>query len=144
MKDIPFVLRDHREELHRRWAEALRERVTPDYRELLTSPLGERSVRVIVDELIAVTQAEEYEVPAILRRVDEQATAEAAHRITLGFTLTDVVGGLHVLRGTVIDVLLDALVLDEMPSFGDSLQQLKRVDAFLDRLVVASIAAVMA
>ena len=83
-----------------------------------------------------MTQAEEYEVPGIRRRVEQQAAADAAHWISLGFTLQDVVGGVHALRGAVIDVLLDALVQDEMPSFGDSLDQLKVLDAFLDRLVL--------
>ena len=33
--------------------------------------------------------------------------------------------GLHVLRGAIVDVLVDALVLDEMPAFADTLDQLK-------------------
>ena len=35
----------------------------------------------------------------------------------------------------------DALVLDEMPAFADALDQLKAANAFLDRLVCATMAA---
>jgi hypothetical protein len=37
--------------------------------------------------------------------------------------------------------LLDALALGEMPSFGESLAQIKAADEFLDRLVLATVAA---
>ena len=141
MKTVPLILRDHRDELRQRWIDELEGRVDPDYRELLASPLGERVLRVIVDDLVVVTQAEEYEVPGIRRRVEQQAAADAAHWISLGFTLEDVVSGVHALRSAAIDVLLDALVQDEMPSFGDSLDQVKVLDAFLDRLVRASMTA---
>ena len=141
MKTVPLILRDHRDELRQRWIDELEGRVDPDYRELLASPLGERVLRAIVDDLVVVTQAEEYEVPGIRRRVEQQAAADAAHWISLGFTLQDVVSGVHALRSAAIDVLLDALVQDEMPSFGDSLDQLKVLDAFLDRLVRASMTA---
>ena len=141
MKTVPLILRDHRDELRQRWIDELEGRVDPDYRELLASPLGERTLRAIVDDLVVVTQAEEYEVPGIKRRVEQQAAADAAHWISLGFTLEDVVGGVHALRSAAIDVLLDALVQDEMPSFGDSLDQVRVLDAFLDRLVRASMTA---
>ncbi len=141
MKTVPLILRDHRDELRQGWIDELEGRVDPDYRELLASPLGERVLRAIVDDLVVVTQAEEYEVPGIRRRVEQQAAADAAHWISLGFTLQDVVCGVHALRSAAIDVLLDALVQDEMPSFGDSLDQLKVLDAFLDRLVRASMTA---
>ena len=39
--------------------------------------------------------------------------------------------------GAAIDVLLDALVLNELPSFADTLEQLKAAGVFIDRLVVA-------
>ena len=141
MKTVPLILRDHRDELRQRWIDELEGRVDPDYRELLASPLGERTLRAIVDDLVVVTQAEEYEVPGIKRRVEQHAAADAAHWISLGFTLEDVVGGVHALRSAAIDVLLDALVQDEMPSFGDSLDQVKVLDAFLDRMVRASMTA---
>jgi hypothetical protein len=121
VKSLPLILRDHREQLRQRWIDELDGRVNPEYREWLSGPLGERTLRTIVDDLVAVTQAEEYEVPGIRRRVDQQAAAEAAHWLALGFTLKDVVSSVHVLRGAVNDVLLDALVQDETPSFGDTL-----------------------
>lgn len=141
MKPVPLILRDHREELWRRWADALAGRVDADYHELVASPLGERMLRNLLDDLIVVVQAEEYEVPALMRRIEERTTADAAHRLELDFAVLDLVVALQVLRGAMIDTLLDALALDEMPSFGDTLDQLKAVDAFLDRLVCATMVA---
>lgn len=138
---IPFVLRDHRDELWRRWAESLDERVAPDYRELIASPLGERFVRTFVDDLIACSEAEEYEVPALLRCAEERVVSDSRRRLEMGFEIADMVISLQALRGAVIDVLVDALVLGEMPSFADSLLQLKRAGAFLDRLVAATMTA---
>jgi hypothetical protein len=40
-----------------------------------------------------------------------------------------------------VDVLLDALVLGELPSFAETLEQLKAADLFIDRLVVAILGA---
>ncbi len=140
-RSLALILRDRRDQLRERWIAALEGRVDPDYRELLASPLGERTLRTIVDDLVAVTQAEEYEVPGIRRRVEEQAAAAAAHWASLGFTTRDVVSGVHALRAAVLDVLSDALVQDQMPSFGDSLEQLKVLDESLDRLVCASVTA---
>ena len=140
MKSVPFVLRDHRDQLWHRWADALEDKVDTDYRELIGSPLGERILRTLIDDLIARTEAEEYEVPGLMKRIEERATTETAYRLTLGFTVLDMVEGLHVLRGAIVDVLVDALVLDEMPSFADSLEQLKATNAFIDRLVCATMA----
>ena len=61
MKTVPFILRDHRDQLWRRWTESLGEDVPADYRELMSSPLGERFVRAFVDDLMAWSEAEEYE-----------------------------------------------------------------------------------
>ncbi len=141
MKTIPFILRDHREELWRHWADALGERVDGDYQDLLSSALGERTLRALIDDLIAYSEAEDYEVPALMRAVEERVAAEAGHRASLGFKVRDMIVALHVLREVIVDVLVDALVLDEMPSFADSLDQLKTTNAFLDSLVRATIAA---
>lgn len=141
MKSIPFILRDHREQLWRHWAEALVGEVDTDYQDLLSSPLGERILRTIIEDQIACSEAEEYEVPGLMKRLEERVTAEAEHRIALGFTVYDMVVALHVLRRVMVGVLIDALVLDEMPAFADSLDQLKAANAFLDRLVCATIAA---
>jgi hypothetical protein len=48
-----------------------------------------------------------------------------------------VAAALQALRGAAIDVLLDALVLNELPSFAETLEQLKALGFFIDRLVVA-------
>ena len=142
MKTVPFVLRDHRDQLWRRWADTLDERVAADYRELISSPLGEKMVRTFIDDLCSSSEAEEYEVPALLRGAEERAATDASYRLSLGFALADLVVALQVLRGAVVDVLVDALVLDELPSFTETLVQLKRTDDFLDRMVCATITAV--
>ena len=141
MKTLPLILRDHREELWRRWVDALADAVDSDYRELVASQLGERLLRTLIDDLIAFSEAEQYERPALLRAVEEQASADVRHRLSLGFAVLDAVVSLHVLRGAICDVLVDALVLDEMPAFADTLDQLKVVNAFLDRLVCATMTA---
>ena len=118
MKALSLILRDHREELWRRWVDALADAVDSDYRELVASQLGERMLRTLIDDLIAFTEAEQYERPGLLRTVEERTTADARHRLALGFT-----------------------VLDEMPAFADTLDQLKDLNAFLDRLVCATMSA---
>jgi len=141
MKTLPLILRAHREELWRRWVDALVDAVDSDYRELVASQLGERLLRTLIDELIAFSEAEQYERPGLLRAIEERTTADARHRLSLGFAVLDAVVGLHTLRGAVCDVLVDALVLDEMPAFADTLDQLKLLNAFLDRLVCATMSA---
>ena len=141
MKSVPFILRDHRDQLWHRWTDGLPDKVGSDYRELIGSPLGERILRTLIDDLISCTEAEGYEVPALMKHIEDRATAETAYRLTLGFTVLDMIMGLQVLRGAVVDVLIDALVLDEMPSFADTLDQLKATNAFIDRLVCAALAA---
>ena len=120
MTAVPFVLRDHREQLWRRWAESLGD-VAVDYREIMSSPLGERFVRAFIDDLIAWSEAEEYEAPGQLRRACDRIAADASHRMSLGFTALDLAMALQKLRGAIIDVLLDALVLGELPSFAETL-----------------------
>jgi hypothetical protein len=141
VKTLPLILRDHREELWRRWVDTLADEVDSDYRELVASQLGERLLRTLIDDLIAFSEAEQYERPALLRAVDERTSADARHRLSLGFAVLDAVVSLHVLRGAMCDVLVDALVLDEMPAFADTLDQLKVLNAFLDRLVCATMTA---
>jgi hypothetical protein len=141
VKSIPFILRDHREQLWRHWADALVGEVDADYQDLLSSPLGERILRTTIDDLIACSEAEDYEVPGLMKRLEERVTVESEHRVALGFTVRDMVVAVHVLRRVIVDVLIDALVLDEMPSFADTLDQLKAANAFLDRLVCATMAA---
>jgi hypothetical protein len=141
MSTLPFVLRDHREQLWRLWAESLGEDVPADYRELMSSPLGERFVRAFVEDLIAWSEAEEYEAPARLRRACERVAADAANRMTLGFTALELVATLQAMRGAIVEVLLDALVLGELPSFAETLEQVKAADRFIDHLVVAVLTA---
>jgi hypothetical protein len=137
MSSVPFVLRDRREQLWRRWAETMGEEVAADYREIMASPLGERYVRAIVEDLIAWSEAEEYEAPGVLRQACARVGADTANRMALGFTALDIAMALQALHGAVVDVLLDALVLGELPSFAETLEQLKAAGSFIDRLVVA-------
>ena len=137
MKSVPLILRDHREELWRRWVDALEDRVAADYRELMASQLGERMLRTLVDELIAFAQSEQYERAGMLRAAQERTRRETAHRRSMGFTVLDTVVGLHVLRAAMTDVLADAVAVEEMPSFADTLDQLKDVNAVLDQHVCA-------
>ncbi len=53
----------------------------------------------------------------------------------------DVVRALQALRGAAVDVLVDAMAAGEMPSFADTLFQLRAVDDLLDALVRAVCAA---
>jgi hypothetical protein len=141
MSSVPFILRDRREQLWRRWAEALGDGMAADYRELMASPLGEHFVRAFVDDLIAWSEAEEYEAPGQLRQACERVATDAAYRMSLGFTALDLAMALQALRGAIIDVLLDALVLGELPSFAETLEQVKAADLFIDRLVAAVLTA---
>lgn len=139
MSSVPFVLRDHREQLWRRWADALDDGVPADYREIMSSPLGERFVRGFVDDLIAWTEAEDYEAPAQLRQACDRVASDAAHRMSLGFTPLELAVALQALRGAIVDVLIDALVLGMLPSFAETLEQVKVADSFIDHLVVATL-----
>jgi hypothetical protein len=134
---VPFILRGHREQLWRRWADTMSEEVASDYREIMASPLGERYVRAFVEDLIVWSEAEEYEAPGVLQRSCERVAADAANRLALGFTTLDIAVALQALHGAIVDVLLDALVLNELPSFAETLEQLKAAGAFIDRLVGA-------
>ena len=141
MTAVPFVLRDHRELLWRRWTESLGD-VAADYQEIMSSPLGERFVRAFIDDLIAWSEAEEYEAPRQLRQACDRIATDASHRMSLGFTALDLAMALQKLRGAIIDVLLDALVLGELPSFAETLEQVKAAGGFIDRLVGAVFSAV--
>ena len=107
----------------------------------MSSPLGERYVRAFVDDLIAWSEAEEYEAAGQLRQACERVAADAAHRLSLGFTALDLLMALQVLRAAIVDVLLDALVLGELPSFAETLEQLKAAGAFIDQLGAAVLTA---
>jgi hypothetical protein len=141
MTSLPLILRDHREQLWRRWVDSMGENVPADYRQIMGSPLGERYVRALVDDLIAWSGAEEYEAPGVLRRARERVVADAARRVALGFSTLDVARVLLALRGAVVDVLVDALVVGEPPSCAETLEQLKAVGAFIDELAVAVLGA---
>ena len=73
----------------------------------------------------------------MLRQACERVGADAANRLALGFTAIDIATALQALHGAAVDVLLDALVLGELPSFAETLEQLKAAGSFIDHLVVA-------
>ena len=135
MRQLALILRDHRDELHGRWVAALKGTVGAEYLDVLVSPLGVRLVRRVVDDMMALSQAEAYEVPAIIRRIETEAAGDAARRGALGFELMDVVAGLQQVRAAIWKVLGDALVVGELPAFGETMQEMQQVDAFMDLLV---------
>jgi hypothetical protein len=137
VKSVALVLRDHRDDLWQRWSAALRDVVAEDYQELIVSQVGERMIRSLANDFVDCSEAEPYELPGLVRHAEERVAGEAASRVELGFELLDMVRALEVLRGVILDVLVDALVTDEMPSFADTLRQLKGVDALLDRVIRA-------
>ena len=98
-------------------------------------------VRGLTDDFVACSEAEPYELPGLYRRVEERVAGEAASRIQLGFDRLDVVRALQALRGAAVDVLVDAMASGEVPSFADTLFQLRAVDDLLDALVRAVCAA---
>jgi len=136
MKNLPFILRDHRDQLRQRWLAALDEAAAgEDFRELMASPMGDRVLRKLVDDLIALSEAEAYELPAVYRRLHEEAAREAEHRLGLGFARLDLVKGWQTLHAAVIDVLGDAIVTGELPPPGEVLLELKAFVSLLDHMV---------
>ena len=102
---------------------------------MLASALGVRLVRHIVDDLVALSQAEAYEVPGIIRRIESETAADAARRGALGFDLMDVVAGVQQVRAAIWKVLIDALVVGDLPAFGETMDEMQQIDAFMDLLV---------
>lgn len=141
---LPFILRDQREELRRRWHDALPGLVGEEYADLLASPVGDRLLRGIVEQLVAVSQAEEYEVAGLRRRYAGEFRRDVEQRLALGFTARDLAGGVQAVRLAVLDVLGDAVVGGELPSPGETLVELRALDEFLDGLVGAVIDAAVA
>jgi hypothetical protein len=113
--------------------------VGEDYFELLASPVGERVLRGLVEQLVAISQAEEYEVGGLRRRVESDFEREVAHRLALGFTPADIVAGVQALRLAVLDVLGDAVVTGELPSAGETLAELRQLEDLLDGLVLVAV-----
>ncbi len=139
MSEVVFVLRDRREEVARRWSDSLAETVSDDYREVLESPIGVRLVRKTLEDLVSYTEAEEYQAAATLRRIGEEAAAEAGRRAALGFELDDLLAARQALRAALWTVLIDALAVGDLPSPGETMAQMQRIDAFLDTLVRAEV-----
>ena len=130
-----MLLRDRRDELHGKWIVALKDTVGAEYVDVLASPLGVRLVRHVVDDLIALSQAEAYEVPGIIRRIENETAADAARRGALGFDLMDVIAGVQQVRAAIWKVLIDALVVGDLPAFGETMDEMQQIDAFIDLLV---------
>jgi hypothetical protein len=138
---LPFILRDHRDQLRQRWLAALEDTAAgDDYRELMASPVGDRFLRKLIDDLIALSEAEAYELPALRRQLHEDAAREAGHRLGLGFARMDLVKGWQSLHAAVVDVLEDALVVGELPPPGETLLELKTLGILLDHMVRTTIA----
>ncbi len=142
MERLPFILRDHRDQLRVRWLEALEASgAGDDYRELMASPVGDRFLRKFVDDLISICEAEQYELPGLGRQLADDATRDAQHRLSLGFSLLDLLRGWQVLIAAAIDVLQDALVVGEVHTAGETMDELKAFTAVLDRMVRTTVTA---
>jgi hypothetical protein len=144
MTALAFVFRDRRDEITYRWTAYLESAVSDDYREVLESPIGARLVRKTLDDLLSYREAEDYQAAAALRRIGEEAAAEAGRRAALGFDLTDLLSARQALRAALWDVLLDALVVGDLPSPGETMEQMKHIDTFLDALVHAEVSGYLA
>jgi hypothetical protein len=142
--DLAFVFRDRRDEITRRWTSYLESAVSDDYREVLESPIGARLVRKTLEDLLSYREAEDYQAASALRRICEEAAAEAGRRAALGFELSDLVSARQALRTAFWEVLLDALVTGDLPSPGQTMEQMKRIDAFLDAIVHAEVGGYLA
>ena len=140
MTDLAFIFRDRRDEITRRWTAYLESAVSDDYREVLESPIGVRLVRKTLEDLLSYREAEDYQAAAALRRIGEETAAEAGRRAALGFELIDLISARQALRTAFWDVLFDALVVGDLPSPGETMEQMKRIDGFLDTLVRAEVA----
>jgi hypothetical protein len=135
VRRLALLLRDRRDELHAYWITALKGTIGAEYLDVLASPLGVRLVRRIVEDMVALSQAEAYEVPGIIRRIESETAADAARRGALGFDMMDVVCGLQQVRAAIWKVLVDALVVGDLPAFGETMDEMAQVDAFMDLLV---------
>jgi hypothetical protein len=135
VRQLALLLRDRRDDLHGRWIASLKGTVGAEYLDVLASPLGVRLVRHVVDDLIALSQAEAYEVPGLIKRIESEAAADAARRGALGFDLMDVIAGLQQVRAAIWKVLIDALVVGDLPAFGETMDEMQQIDAFMDLLV---------
>ncbi len=141
MQRLPFILRDRREQLRQRWLQALDEAgAGDDYRELMASPVGDRFLRKLVDDLVTLSEAEAYELPAVRRRLHEDAARDAEYRLGLGFAPLDLVKGWQTLHAAVVDVLGDALAMGELPPPGEVLVELKDFTVLLDHMVRTTVA----
>jgi hypothetical protein len=135
MRQLALILRDRRDELHASWIALLKGTVGAEYLDVLASALGVRLVRRIVDDMVTLSQAEAYEVPGIIRRIEKETASDAARRGALGFELMDVVAGLQQVRAAIWKVLIDALVVGDLPSFGETMDEMQQLDGFMDLLV---------
>jgi len=139
VKQLSLIFRDRRDQLFLRWQEAMKSTVTDDYREVLESPIGLRIVGGLVEETVNLSQAEPYEVAAIWKRVEQVTSEEAGRRARLGFELDDVLAGLQALRLAMWRVVIDAQVTGDLPSAGETMDEMSQVDEFFDRLVRAEV-----
>ena len=139
MKNLSLLFRERRDAVFVKWQEAMRDIVSDDYREVLESPIGLRMVGAIIEEAVNLAQAEPYELPAIWKRVEQVTFEEAGRRARLEFTLDDILAGIQSLRLALWRVVIDAQVTGDLPSAGETLDEMRQVDVYLDRLVRAEV-----
>jgi len=135
VRQLALLLRDARDQVYAQWLGSLKGVVGEEYRDVLESPIGARLLRRVIDDLAALAQAEAYEVAAVTKRIENEAASDAARRGALGFDLVDVIAALQQIRNAIWKVVIDALVVGELPAFGETMDEMSQIDAFLDRLV---------
>jgi hypothetical protein len=139
VRKLALLFRDRRDAVFVKWQEAMREVVSDDYREVLESPIGLRMVGAIIEEAVNLSQAEPYEITGIWKRVEQVTFEEASRRARLDFTLDDILAGVQSLRLALWRVVIDAQVTGDLPSAGETMDEMSQVDAYLDRLVRAEV-----
>jgi len=139
VRQLSLLFRERREQIFGRWHEALKDMVDDDYREVLESPIGLRIVGSLIEEMVNLSQAEPFEVPAIWRRVEETTADEAGRRARLGFELDDILAGRQALRTALWHIIADALVTGDLPAAGETMDEMSQVDEYLDRLMRAEV-----
>lgn len=136
MKHLAILFRDRRDQLFATWQTLLKGHVSDEYRDVLESPIGAKIMRSIIEDLMALSQAEAYEIAPTWKRIQTEAAAQAASRASVGFELRDVMAALQQVRAAMWKVMEDAQVTGDLPSPGATMEEMRQVDGFLDRLIL--------
>jgi len=116
VRRLAMLLRDRRDELHGRWIVALKIRSGRSTWTCWRAPWGppRASRRRRPDRAVA---GRSLRSAGIIRRIESETAADAARRGALGFDLMDVIAGVQQVRAAIWKVLIDALVVGDLPAF---------------------------